>query len=526
MTHTLSPHLWPPQARGVQATIDALSRVNRVCLHSPTGGGKTAQAIELFRWADSQGIDGCFYVNRKLLVSQTAARFGAEGLLYGVRAADYEEMFDPAMPYQICSIDTEKARCIDRQTWKFHDAGLVVVDEAHIQKSKAMAQVLERYEKLGAKIVLLTATPVGLSDWADELVVSGKMQEYRDCNSLVLASVKSIGQPDLRRIKRNATGEYELDGEKRRIFTQSIVGKVIDGWKTFNPDARPTMMYAPGKPESVWLTEQFQKLGVSWCHVDATDAVIDGKRAPLTRSLWKEILERYKDGSIKGLSSRFKLREGIDCPFTYHVILATPIGSLASYVQTVGRVLRFSNETPDHVLITDHGGNYWRHGSPNADRPWDRWWTLPEHAISELNQKAMQEGLKKESIVCPRCKTERTGGRKCPDPPYGCGFEHDKSKREVIQENGTLEEVEGDLLRPLRIQRRSDTERLWSQMYWGYRNKGLKKSFAQLEGFFAHEYGYHPPRDLPFMPRNAEDWYRHVPSVALGDLTRKGEAAA
>jgi superfamily II DNA or RNA helicase len=413
----IDPKAWEPQRRGIEMTIDALARGKDVCLYSPTGGGKTFQAIELLRFVQSGGLGGCFYVNRTLLLSQTADRMSAAGLEYGIRAAGYDDCWHPSAPFQVCSIDTERSRVYGKGVWKLHDVGvggLVVVDEAHIQKSETMWRVIQDYKAAGARIVLLTATPVGLSDWADELIISGKLSEYRACKALVPAVVKSIQQPDLSKVKRNATGEYVIDGKKRKIYTQSIVGDVLERWKKYNPDARPTMLYAPGKPESVWLTERFQAAGVSWCHVDATDAIVDGERHTLTRDLWQDILGRYKDGSIKGLSCRFKLREGIDVPSTYCCILATPIGSLASYIQTIGRVLRYSEETPDTVLVIDHGGNYLRHGSPNHDRDWQAWWTLPEHAISEMHVNQIRDGKTPEPIRCPICEGERAGGRKCP----------------------------------------------------------------------------------------------------------------
>lgn len=522
---TLSPHLWAPQRRGVEQTIDAILRGKDVCLYSPTGGGKTSQAIELFRWAASGGWDGCFYVNRTLLIGQTADRFKAAGLRYGIRAANYEDEYRFDAPCQICSIDTERARVIKSDVWELHDrgtGGLVVIDEAHIQKSQAMWDVIQEYKSRGWRIVLLTATPIGLSDWADELVVSGKLQEYRDCKALVPAIVKSIEQPDLSKVKRNVTGEYVLDGEKKRLYTQSIVGNVIDRWKLYNPDARPTMLYAPGKPESVWLTEQFQKAGVSWCHVDATDAVVDGTRAKLTRALWKEILERYKAGDIKGISSRFKCREGLDVPASYHCILATPIGSLASYIQTVGRVLRYSAETPEHVIVTDHGGNYWRHGSPNVDRDWQEWWTLPEHAISEMHQNAIKDRKAPEPIRCPRCETERRHGLKCPT----CGFECEKSRRHIVMENGTMVEHEGDLVPARRTARRKDTEELWKKMFFGYRKKKLGKTFGQMAAYFTHVNGYSPDRSLNLMPLAPADWYRPVHEVPLERLRGYAEYKA
>jgi DNA repair protein RadD len=513
----IDPKAWEPQRRGIEMTIDALARGKDVCLYSPTGGGKTFQAIELLRFVQSGGLGGCFYVNRTLLLSQTADRMSAAGLEYGIRAAGYDDCWHPNAPFQVCSIDTERSRVYGKGIWKLHDVGvggLVVVDEAHIQKSETMWRVIQDYKAAGARIVLLTATPVGLSDWADELIISGKLAEYRACKALVPAVVKSIQQPDLSKVKRNATGEYVIDGKKRKIYTQSIVGDVLDRWKKYNPDARPTMLYAPGKPESVWLTERFQAAGVSWCHVDATDAIVDGERHTLTRDLWQDILGRYKDGSIKGLSCRFKLREGIDVPSTYCCILATPIGSLASYIQTIGRVLRYSDETPDTVLVIDHGGNYLRHGSPNHDRDWQAWWTLPEHAISEMHVNQIRDGKTPEPIRCPICEGERAGGRKCPH----CGHEHEKSKRHVVMENGDLVERDGHLIPPRKVVHRNDTADLWAKMFWGYKNKKLKRSFAQMYGHFVHEHHYSPPRNLPFMPKEQEHWYKYPFQIEFDKL--------
>lgn len=515
--YTPSPDLWVPQRRGFDLVTEALARVPRVCLQGPTGSGKTRLAAELFKWAQYCGVGGNFYVNRTLLLGQTANAMNAQGIRCGVRAAGWEDEYRFDAPFQVTSIDTERSRVYAKKTWNLHDVGnggIVIVDEAHMQRSETMWQVMEDYKAAGANIVLLTATPVGLSEWADELVVSGRMQEYRECKALVPAVVKSIEQPDLSKVKRNVTGEYVIDGEKRRIYTQSIVGNVIDRWKRYNPDARPTMLYAPGKPESAWFAEQFQKIGVTWCHVDATDAIIDRKTAKLTRPLWLEILERYRAGDIKGLSSRFKLREGIDVPSTYHCILATPIGSLASYIQTVGRVLRYSPETPDHVLVTDHGGNYLRHGSPNHDRDWNSWWTLPEHAVSELHVNSIKDRKTPEPIRCPKCEGERTGGNKCPH----CGYQHEKSRRHVIMEDGRMVEKDGEMIPPRRVVQRRDTADLWEKMFWGFRKKKLDRSFAQLAGYFAHVHGYTPPRDMRLMPIAAESWYRKVHEVPMEEL--------
>lgn len=476
--------------------------------------GKTAVSQELFKWAASVGATGCFYVNRRLLIGQTVERFRAAGLDCGIRAAEYPDQYDWSAPFQVCSADTEESRVYGKnKVWDLHDAKLVIVDEAHLQRTGVMWKIIQEYREKGALIVGLTATPIGLSEWYDELFVSGKLSEYRECGAIVPAIVKSIEQPDLRKVKRNATGEYVIDGKKKKIYTQSIVGSVLDRWKRYNPDGRTTFLYAPGVEESVWLTEQFMAKGISWCHIDATDAVMDGKRVKLTRSAWDDLMGRIKDGSIRGLSSRFKAREGLDLPFAYCAILATPIGSLASYIQIAGRVLR-AYPGKDHALIIDHGGAYIQHGSPNHDRPWGQWWDLPEHAVSEWHVNQIRDKKTPEPIRCPKCEGERTGGIVCPH----CGHTHEKSKRIVVMEDGEMREHEGRMIRYRVVQRKPDTQQLFERMFWGWRKKGVDRTFNQLAAYFHHENGYAPPRDLKFMPKSDADWYRKVASVPMAAL--------
>lgn len=513
---TLDPSLWSPQVKSVNAVIDQLKKGKDVCLQSPTGSGKTRMASELLRYADQYMMGGTFYVNRKLLVTQTKDRLEALGMSCGVRAADHEESFDSMQNIQIASAQTEWARVYsDNPTWNMHSSGLIIVDEAHIQKGAMMQAILKDHKANGANVVLLSATPIGLSKYADVIVSGGTMEDYRKCGALVWATVKSIEQPDLRKVKRTQSGEYVLNNQVKKIYTQSIVGNVIKYWKQFNPGGTHTMLYAPGKPESLWFTQQFEKIGVRWCHVDATDAWLDGKRVKLTRTVWEDILGEYTNGKINGISSRFKLREGIDVPQTHHVILATPIGSLGSYLQSIGRALRTA-PGKTIALIQDHGGNYLRHGSPNVDRPWDVIWQMSSGVASKLYENRIRNRETPEPICCPQCFGERLYGAKCPH----CGFEHPKGQRRVIQEDGKLVTVDGQMMkcRPRKLM--PDTQRLWDQMYFGFKNKRLKRTFAQMEAFFVYQHKYWPERTLNNMPLVSTSWHRYVRDVPAYQLRK------
>lgn len=509
MSDVMSSDLWLPQRRGIERTIEALSTGRRVCLYAPTGGGKSRVAGELFRWAVESGRKGIFFVNRRLLIGQTSKSFDGLGVPHGIRAAEYGAELDSGASVQISSIQTEYARVYKNQLWSLFPADLVIVDEAHLQKGRVMRQVLSDYDMMGAKVVLMTATPVGLSEMADELIISGTMKEYRECKALVPARVFSLETPDMRKVKRNNVGEYVIDGRRRQVYVQSIVGSVIQQYNKRNPDRLPAMLYAPCVASSIWITGEMEKAGIPWCHVDANDAILDGQRFALTRWLWEDISGMYRDGTIKGISSRFRTREGIDFPESYMCILATPMGSLSSYIQTVGRVLRYSKYTPDEVIVLDHGGNYLRHGSPNVDRDWRELWDMPVALANKKNEDDIAEGNKPEPIRCPECGGERPVGITCPH----CGFKHERSKRIIIMEDGRLIEKEGHAIPRKRIKQKPDTQSLWSGMFFGWRKKQVKRTFRQMRGYFIHKYGYAPPETLDHMPTTHEGWRSHVYAV-------------
>lgn len=516
-----SEMLKPPQERSYWNVLRQLQKGNDVCFQSPTGSGKTTMAYEWLQWALSEGKTGIFYVNRKSLVTQTYDRFTSLGMGCGVRAADCEDLFNQYEEVQIASADTERVRVYgDKAVWPRHDSNLVIVDEAHIQKSMTMQAIVADHKDNGAQIVLMSATPVNLlTDMGPvtnnlQLVTGGTIQEFRDCGLMVPAVVETIEQPDMSKVKRNKDGEYVMDGKKKMLFTQQIVGDVIGNWKKYN-NGEPTFAYWPGKPESRWGTKQFEDAGIPWAHVDSTEIYMDGKYIKRTRNSWEDLLGRYKDGKIQGISSRFVLREGVDAPHTSHIILGTPIGNLSSFLQTVGRGMRACPDRGKNLcLIQCHGGNYWNHGSPNADRPWELLWQMSNARASSLHQYEIKHGERDEPIRCGECGRERTKGRVCPH----CGYESALSVRKVRMANGELTTKEGKMAPRKHVKLRKDTQRKWDKMYWGFKRKNLERSFVQLEAFFVQENGYWPPRTLNNMPFIKDDWHRKVYAVDVKDI--------
>lgn len=510
---------WPHQAfavREVQSAI--LSGERRIVVASPTGGGKTWVAAELIRqWLDNDH-KVALYTNRKLLVEQTSRVLKEAGIGHGVRSAGHDD--ERGYYLQVCSIQTEDARVFKSSRWQLHDAERVLIDEAHLNRSGVARKILKCHHAEGASYVGLTATPLDLGDLYDHLIVAGTNSELRSCGALVRCDHYAPSEPDLKHIGKVVVGEDLSEAQNRKaMLVPGIFGFVYGHWRRLNPDGKPTILFGPDVAGSLWFAEQFWSKGVSAAHVDGQQVWVNGRtyrRTHCEDDPARDILEASRDGRLSVICNRFVLREGIDAPWLSHGIFATVIGSLQSYLQSGGRLLR-SNPSLVSVVLQDHGGNWHRHGSLNADRHWK----LGDSGriLSGERQDVLRNpkpGDPKQPAVCPRCFRVLMG-LSCP-----CGFEIDvrKKSRMVHQEDGKLLEVMGDVYKPRRESRKSDAARIWERVY--YRCKAKGKTFRQAFALFAKENNWcWPARTMPLMPREEIDTFQRVCDVPPERLVPK-----
>jgi superfamily II DNA or RNA helicase len=325
----------------------------------------------------------------------------------------------------------------------------------------------------------------------------------------------------MRGFKQNIkTGEY-TDGDVRKaIMTKAIMGRVLENYHHTNPEGRPTILFAPGVRESIWFAEQLTAAGVKAAHIDGEGVWWDGR---YSRTADREgLLAALQAGDVKVLCNRFVLREGLDLPIVSHLILATVMGSLATYLQSAGRGLRTASGK-ERLTIQDHGGHWWRHGSVNDDRQWRL--TCTESVIAGLRHDGFtnpERPREPEPINCLQCGLIRRFGPKCP----GCGYEGARKARVVIQADGRLVEHEGDIFKPRQVRSRPDTAQLWAGCYYRAKNSRNRMTFRQAEGLFYYENHYYPPRSLPLMPRENFDWFLPVADVPVERLIPRPSAAA
>lgn len=503
-------NLWPHQQRGLDQLDAAISAGRRaIAMTCPTGGGKT---LMLFTHQTSRNWQTCVYTDRRMLLSQLAKGMEESGITFGHRASGYPTRL--LENHQLCMVQTEASQVLGGKR-EIHQADIAYIDEAHKNAGDTMQALIERHKQRdGFLSVWITATPLGLDHVCDELIVAGTNSELRRCGALVPAYHYGPDEPDTKWVGKVAVGEGEcgLATNKRMEYAQRVFGSVVEHYETFNPEYRPSLLFAPGVKESIWFAEELCQHGIKAAHIDGNDVWVDGELHAKDQSLVDDVARRHRDGDIRVVCNRFVLREGINWPWVYHGIFATVFGSLTSYIQAGGRLLR-AHEGKDHCIIQDHGGNWWRHGSLNEDREWKLEYT--DRIVAGMREQRIRERNEREPIVCPACHAIRLGGDTC----YVCGHRHQTKARMVLQKDGSLREMRGDIFRKRQLLKPSESvTREWCAYVKSVRKSQKptvqRMTFAQLEVNFARERNWqYPPRSLPMMPVRETDWFRPAKDV-------------
>jgi superfamily II DNA or RNA helicase len=503
---------WPHQEQGLRDLFAATNAGRqRIVFTSPTGGGKTL----MLGYATSEFIRAGKTVdiltNRRLLLSQLCSVFDGYRIPYAVRAAELDHLADISQPVQFVMVQTELSRRKRRANYKQRTPDVVFVDEAHNLWGGGAGELLQQHVADGASAVSVTATPVGCpTELGDHLIVAGKTSELRACGALLLCRTF---EPDVPRgilqLKPTPTGEFLESGVVKAIMSPTIHARVLEWLLKINPDLAPTILFGPNVAGSIYFAEQLTKAGVRSAHIDGDKVWLDGFTYPSTPELRDEVLQESRKGTIKVLCNRFVLREGIDAPWLKHCILATAFGSVTSYIQSVGRLLR-AYPGMSEVTLQDHGGNFRRHGSPNADRHW----VLGQDAndITRERHQACREKKENEGIVCPVCGAIRLWGPAC----ITCGHRSEVHGRYVVEKNGSLRFVKGDVYSERKTKQTDKTQKQWDRCYWGFRKAG--KTFNQAYGWFFKKHRYWPPKTLGNMPKTSLDWLAPIDKVPRKDL--------
>lgn len=505
--------LWPWQERGLKEIFELLNRGElSICLTSPTGCGKGRMIEELVLYFLMRDARVILFTDRRMLTKQTGDRFKEAGIHFGYASAEHG--MDLSMNMIVASLQTVRSR-VKRLAMELPHADLVVIDEAHKRGFDCMLDAYrERYP--GVAVVGFTASPVGLKGKYQHLVVAGTKPEGREGNALVPCRVIGMPEPDMTGVKMNKVGEYIHEGMVKRVMECTVFADVFDTWQQNAvvqhlgaggvwSSTRPTIVWAPGVPESKWIVEEFRKRGVTAEHIDGETDEAERER----------IRAGSLDGSVKVISSFGVLREGIDWPHLSYGILIQVCGAYETFVQLVGRILRKFPGKSDAVL-QDHSGTWWRHGSPNFDRAW----TLDDTNKSIAEERKLKappangeveegDGSGAQPLCCPMCKGIRASGPVCPH----CGYRHTGSVRLIRTVKGQLVEMKPETARKPRKDR-TQTERDWASVLFMCGATG--KTFSQAAAILhqktgASVYGNHECHPKP--QHGSPDWQKKVADV-------------
>lgn len=490
---------WPNQIHAVAEARRLIDRgVRRFCIVGPTGSGKSRIQRRIMEF----GKPTVLLCHRVMLLEQLAKGIDEHGLPFGINASGYAPSILEGV--QLGMIQTLESRW-RRGIGDLPPADIVLLDEAHAERGERMCNVLNEYVNRGATVIGFTATPVGIGHMFDELVVAGTTSELIRYGSLIPAHTYAPDEPAMESFKPTTKGILQFKEEVKEVMLKVIFGRVIEHYHRLNPEQKPSILFAPGVDESRWFCEQFNEAGIPWSHIDSQRIYINGDAMAATRENRQLLAEASEAGRTKGISNRFVLREGIDFPWLAHGIFACTFGGIASYIQSGGRMLR-AHHSLDHVVIQDHGGNYWRHDSLNCDREW----SLNKSEAQMAGEQAEHYRTKAEAepVSCPQCGKVRRGGIECTNP--SCRFVAKAKQRVVIQTDGTLTNVHGDIYKPRRAAKDTpELHRKWTACVYRCRNSG--RTFNQARALFQREnYGQVPGPEFPMVPKQEGDWYRKV----------------
>lgn len=535
------------QRDGVERAIAAFEGgTESLCLTSPTGSGKTDMMVALTNWAIQDGRTVVLFTNRILLTEQTRRVFRDADVTVGVVSASMPQYEMGIAPLQIATMQTVLARRRASDSY-WLDGDLVLVDEVHQLATGESAALLKEYRARGSKVCGITATPLGVIPVCDELIVAGRTRDLQEANILCYARWFAPCELDTRNLVKGKVDLSLSENEARRTWgplvgkekqqqvRTQIVGNILDHYNRLHPGQTHTVAFAPGVKESLWAAQFCRSRGIRALHIDGQDFWCDGKMydRKFHNTEFERFMEEWRNGEIPIIWNRFVLREGIDEPLIKCIMLATPVGSYRSFLQMVGRGLRYHESKPD-CLVLDFGGGWWRHGSVNVNVDWDEVYECSDPDVLSKNRIAqIRETGESVGRVCPKCGMVHGATGRMLYCQY-CGHEmfRGKPSRPIMQADGTLTEVNGEPIKQWKIKDLPGNEKMWASLYWNAVKNGKDLTFNQLYAQFGYKtavqagtrerpafwHSYYPPRNLPLMPNHRNKFHEKVTDVDREDL--------
>ena len=386
-------------------------------LWGATGSGKTVMAGHMMQLLHARGKSALVLVHREELLDQfsnTLADAGL-GLEFGLVVAGQSEK--PWLRHHIGMVQTLVKR-LHRITL---EPDLIVIDEAHHSRAKTYQDIIKRWPK--ARRLGLSATPErpdgkSLRPIFDVLVEGPSVRWLIQNNRLAQYRYKLV---------ETALGEMKLplghDGDyQRKALAEAVENnqKVIaDVMKVIEENCRERrwIAFGPSVRGSQILEEKLREKGWKVKH-------IDGKTPKQER---RNALADFRRGVLDGLLTVDLFVEGVDCPAADTAVIYRRTKSHVTYLQIVGRVLRYMEGKVAMILDAAGCG-----GDEGLGFPCDkRVWNLDGRCSVE---KGGSTGVK----VCPQCfLTQPVHRVHC----SSCGFKFGQAPKDIKEVELQLVEI-------------------------------------------------------------------------------------
>jgi DNA repair protein RadD len=471
-------NLYPFQLDAVERVAEAARQGKRVIvLQSPTGSGKTTIGCEIIRRAVAKGKRVLEIVHRRRLVDQFSDRLTEFGIDHGILMRGYPRR---SAPVQVASRDTLLSKRED-VGFELPPAELVIVDEGRHAASPEFRKLLEPYEKAGAYLVLLDATPAladgrGLGPWAKALVSAAPVTELVRQGYLCPAKC------------------YAPDRQRRRgKLVRGICGDLVASWQRY-AEGLPTVLFCSRVQHSRDAVEAFCAADIPAAHVDADTIDFDRDR----------VFDQLAEGKLAVVSNVGIIKEGVDLPcLGCCQFWMDPMGRVG-FLQGVGRIMRpFPGKT--HGVLIDHAGAVFRHGFPDEDTEW----TLEGNADEAFARKH-DEGATEKALYCKTCELVYHGQAQCPQ----CGRVPAKPPRSIFAPPPV--EHTHELLTEAERSGLGDVAPREEKVVHWFRclMVAVKKngSFGMAGAIYRRKYNRWPGDDFPMVPRGS-GWKAKVSEV-------------
>ena len=300
----------------------------------------------------------------------------------------------------------------------------------------------------------LSATPLAkdLGKHFSNLVRGPSVRELTEMGSLVPVKAYCPSQKMLEQALEGVkiqAGDFADKGLSHALNRKELIGDIVSTYQD-KGEGRQALCFAVDIAHSKAITDDFIAHGIPAAHIDGS----------MKQDERDEILDAFRGGTYRILSSVYVLGVGFDYPAVSCAILARPTLSEMLDMQQKGRVLRPA-DGKDDAIILDHAGNCVRFG-------------LPEHfEVPELNQEdkptARKKRKQRKMIICPECSAMIEPGQSvC----LSCGIDRPVKRADVGYLDGTL--IEYGTVDP-----ESDGYSLEDKVHW-YRGF---KWYAEQRGF-------------------------------------------